>query len=341
MLRFFLVVLVGFPTLLVAQAPVCKQWLTAVYHPSGWGSNRMFLETYGNATVVNSHRDPTNYGGFLEITNGSSKFPLYYGLSGVINGRVDPLRSNLVDLVLDRSQRNKDIPTYVDLVVRWCGKEAPPGTGPEQREPFTRPDDAPAHDPFKERAQREAEVKDSIEKAREIAGAERRRREEMAEVKRNEEDSLRLDHAEKAREASVQAAEADAASRGQPTDQTSQQLQKLIRQLVGPPASVTPDQARPSGSESVDTSKSIVEQYFGDATFNRATAELNRGNQLSLAGARSHSCSLARDAEAAFQAAARDFAAVTGANESTASIQLQLSQNLLGLQRQQVRIACR
>lgn len=105
----------------LAQAG-CAHWAVATYHPTGWGSQHMFVQTYGQATVVNQSGEPTNTGDFLEITNSSRKFPLYYGLSGVVNSEVPPTQSRRVSLGQSRS-RNDTRTTQVSLLVRWCDKE--------------------------------------------------------------------------------------------------------------------------------------------------------------------------------------------------------------------------
>ena len=85
------------------------------------GSDSMFQDTYVTASIVDSHgtlacQTGVN-GNFLAIANNSSRFPAYYGLSGVLNRRLLPnQKENLnVSPYFNKSQPPMDFTQSVYL----------------------------------------------------------------------------------------------------------------------------------------------------------------------------------------------------------------------------------
>ena len=88
------------------------------FRVSSWGSNKMFINTYLSAFISNSKGDPSTTGGYLRIYNASSKFPAYFGLSGVMNQKIEPGQTQMIYLPIYRS-KNDYRPTVIDVFLRW------------------------------------------------------------------------------------------------------------------------------------------------------------------------------------------------------------------------------
>jgi hypothetical protein len=70
----------------------------------------MFRETYVVASITDAHGNPACQtgpdGNFLHISNGSRRYPAYYGLSSVLNQRLLPTEKS-VNNVSPYYQKNK------------------------------------------------------------------------------------------------------------------------------------------------------------------------------------------------------------------------------------------
>lgn len=139
------------------------------------------------------------------------------------------------------------------------------------------------------------------------------------------------------RPSSVNRDEREAAA--EPLAPANVQLQRLVRHLLMRDSAG--ETQTPRAAEVDTTGKSIVEQFLGDETFNRAGSEFNRGQVLTMAAARNRNCSTARDGESTLAKAEADYGAVTGVNEGTASMQLTLVRSYLTIARRQVQMNCR
>jgi hypothetical protein len=66
------------------------------------------------AFIVNQHGDANTRGGYLRIKNTSTKYPAYFGLSSVINDKLEP--GEVVTLIVDRYRGPKDTASTVQTV---------------------------------------------------------------------------------------------------------------------------------------------------------------------------------------------------------------------------------
>jgi hypothetical protein len=125
----------------------------------------------------------------------------------------------------------------------------------------------------------------------------------------------------------------------EPVHPATVQLQRLVRHLLTRDSSG--ETQTPRAVESDTAGKSVVQQFFGDETFNRANGEFNRGQALTMAAARNRSCSTAREGENTLAKAEAEYGAVAGVNEGTATMQLTLVRLHLNIARRQVQLNCR
>jgi hypothetical protein len=99
-------------------------WMTGTFKATAWCSDKMALTTgYVDACVVDEKGEGAFKGTFLEIRNSSSDYPVYYGLSGVINKKVEPGEKETEDLhsyvAIDPSKRAQQPDTVVSIVVKY------------------------------------------------------------------------------------------------------------------------------------------------------------------------------------------------------------------------------
>jgi hypothetical protein len=103
-------------------------WKEGDFVATGWGSDKMFINTYCSATVVNSKGEPSTRGGWLEVSNNSKKYPAYFGLSGVLNQKIAPGQTAKVYLAIYRSKSDTQT-TRVSVHLKWWE----PGTAPTRK----------------------------------------------------------------------------------------------------------------------------------------------------------------------------------------------------------------
>lgn len=75
-------------------------------------------DSYLLATVVNAKGNPSCMGGYLEVQNTSSQYPVYYGMSTVLNEELKPGESRMIMLSIYRTKRDKRM-TRVPLKILW------------------------------------------------------------------------------------------------------------------------------------------------------------------------------------------------------------------------------
>ncbi len=99
-------------------------WEIKSFTNDGACINQMQLTIgYGSACIVNEKGLGDYKGTFLELTNSSSKYPFYYGLSGVFNKMVKPNEKITEDLhmyqPIDPAKKAKEPNTVVDIMVKY------------------------------------------------------------------------------------------------------------------------------------------------------------------------------------------------------------------------------
>jgi hypothetical protein len=94
------------------------KWQKDSFKVTCGGSNRLFLSTSATAFVANTKGNPSCTGKFLHISNASRKYPIYYGLSGVLNKVVPPSETVVEELSIFRG-KGDNRPTVVDLFVKF------------------------------------------------------------------------------------------------------------------------------------------------------------------------------------------------------------------------------
>lgn len=94
-------------------------WRVANVTVGCWGINGLLgkNDSYLLATVVNSKGDPCT-GGFMEVQNISTEYPVYFGLSTVLNNELKPNEQRTIYLPIYRSKRDKR-PTRVRMKIMW------------------------------------------------------------------------------------------------------------------------------------------------------------------------------------------------------------------------------
>ena len=71
-------------------------WATEDFLVNEAGANRLFVRTYLYATYVNEAGNPSCYGPYIQISNGSPTYPAYFGLAGVLNNMIGPRQQTKV-----------------------------------------------------------------------------------------------------------------------------------------------------------------------------------------------------------------------------------------------------
>ena len=76
-----------------SQTRASGEWVTKTYHVTCWGSDKLFLETYLSAFVVNDKGEPACNGKFLNIGSGSATKSAQFGFSGSLSYTLAPKQS--------------------------------------------------------------------------------------------------------------------------------------------------------------------------------------------------------------------------------------------------------
>lgn len=93
-------------------------WAEGDFIVTSWGSDKLSVNTYLTAYVVDGQGRASTTGGFLQVINASNRFPAYFGRAGVINEKIEPGEQQTINLGIYRSQLNKAA-TSVQLTVKW------------------------------------------------------------------------------------------------------------------------------------------------------------------------------------------------------------------------------
>jgi hypothetical protein len=99
-------------------------WAVASFKATAWCADKMFMATgYVDACVVNASGSGSFKGTFLRIQNSSDNYPVYYGLSGVLNKKLEPHQIYTEDLAMyvpiDPAKRAKMPDTVVEILVKY------------------------------------------------------------------------------------------------------------------------------------------------------------------------------------------------------------------------------
>jgi hypothetical protein len=83
-------------------------WARGDYKVTGWGSDKLWLDADVSATVIDGKGNPSNYGGFIAITN-SGKAPIYFGLTtSVLNDKVLPGERVVRNLMVEQPKNGPE-----------------------------------------------------------------------------------------------------------------------------------------------------------------------------------------------------------------------------------------
>ena len=99
-------------------------WVVGSFKATAWCADKMFMAThYVDACVVNASGSGSFKGTFLRIQNSSDNYPVYYGLSGVLNKKLEPHQTYTEDLAMympiDPSKRARMPDTVVEILVKY------------------------------------------------------------------------------------------------------------------------------------------------------------------------------------------------------------------------------
>lgn len=99
-------------------------WIVASFKATAWCAGKMFMATgYVDACVVDEKGSGSFKGTFLQIKNSSDKYPVYYGLSGVFNKKLEPHESFTEDLVMympiNPNKKAQMPDTVVEILIKY------------------------------------------------------------------------------------------------------------------------------------------------------------------------------------------------------------------------------
>lgn len=99
-------------------------WEEASFKATAWCADKMSMKTgYVDACVVDEHGKGAFKGTFVEIRNSSPNYPVYYGLSGVLNKKAGPQEIVTEDLhmyvPIDPAKRAQMPDTVVEILVKY------------------------------------------------------------------------------------------------------------------------------------------------------------------------------------------------------------------------------
>jgi hypothetical protein len=99
-------------------------WAVGSFKASAWCADKMSITTrYVDACVVDSKGEGAFKGTFLQVRNSSLEYPVYYGLSGVLNKKAAPGQTVTEDLhmylPIDSTKRGQTPDTVVEILVKY------------------------------------------------------------------------------------------------------------------------------------------------------------------------------------------------------------------------------
>jgi hypothetical protein len=100
-------------------------WVTKSFNVSCMTDRGLSKETYVIAAVGSQSMGGDDcFGSYLHISNRSSKYPVYFGLNGVLNDHLEPKQAKVIHLLVDQPKNKIKVSVVANLYLKYWVEES-------------------------------------------------------------------------------------------------------------------------------------------------------------------------------------------------------------------------